>query len=233
MARTVAPSLTRPGTAGAGQMPQVAVRPSRRWVAPVRMLGFDLIGPLVAYRELRTHSVGTVTALLVAAAFPLVGVLLTAVRARHIDAIGLTVVVGTGAGAVLSLIFGSPRPTLVFTGVLPGFAFAVACLLTVRRTPLIYQIALTYFGGPHVPRGAAFALRWQEQAGFRRYFRRVTLGWGATYLVESAVKTAVVFTTSTGKALAAVGSLSLIVVIALSGWTAAYAVFVQRPARAG
>ena len=192
------------------------------------MLTFDLVGPLVAYKELRIHSVGTVTALLVAAAFPLAGVLLTAFRERHVDALGLTVMVGTGAGAVLSLIFNSPRPTLIFTGVVPGFAFAVACLLSLRRKPLIYQIALTYLGGPDVGRGAKFASRWHEQPGFRRYFRNVTAGWGIAYLLESGIKTAIVFATSTGSALALVGSLSFVVVGVLGAWTAVYAHLAQR-----
>jgi hypothetical protein len=151
-----------------------------------------------------------------------------ALRDRRLDTIGLTVLLGTGSGAVLSVIVNSPRPTLLFTGVVPIVVFAIACLLSLRRSPLIYEIALAYFGGPHSDRGAKFAARWDDEAGFRRYFRRVTTGWGVAYLAEASVKTTIVLTASTGTALVATGALSFAVLGLLAAWMIIYAYVAQR-----
>jgi hypothetical protein len=192
------------------------------------MLAFDIAGPLLAYRLVRDNSGGTVTALLVASAIPLLGVILTAIRERHLDPLGLIVMIGTGAGGLLSVLVDSPRPTLLFTTVLPTFAFGIGCLVSLRRTPLLYSIALAFVGGPDSPKGKGFAADWRDHAGFRRYFRNVTLAWGLTYLVESAAKTAIIARSSTGTSLALAGTLSTVVTALLIVGMLVYARIAQR-----
>ncbi len=75
-------------------------RRTSRWLVPVRMVAFDLLGPLLTYSILRGQGVSAVGALIVAASFPTAGVMLGALQDRRLDALGLTVLVGTLAGAV-------------------------------------------------------------------------------------------------------------------------------------
>jgi hypothetical protein len=203
-------------------------RSRRRGSAGKRMLFFDLIGPLVAYKVARESGLGTVGALLVSALFPLIGLALNAREQRKLDTFGLTVLIGTAAGGLLSLIFDSPRPTLIFTSVLPTLTFAVGCLVSLRRKPMLFEVSLAAIGGPSSKKGAEFARKWDELDGFRRYFATITMVWGTAYVLEAGVKIAVILHSSTGHALASVSLLSTGIAIVLGLWTAAYGNWKQR-----
>jgi uncharacterized membrane protein len=192
------------------------------------MLFFDLLGPLLAYKVAREQGIGTVGALLISSLFPLIGLALNARDGHKLDLFGLTVLIGTGAGGILSLIVDSPRPTLIFTSVLPTLTFAIGCLMSLRRTPMLFELSLAAIGGPGSQKGAEFTRKWNELAGFRRYFRNITMVWGTAYVLEAGVKIAIVMHSSTGRALASVSLLSTGIAIALGIWTAAYGNWQQR-----
>ncbi|PZS19055.1 MAG: hypothetical protein DLM57_04770 [Pseudonocardiales bacterium] len=73
------------------------------------------------------------------------------------------------------------------------------CLVSLRTgRPLIHRFARAYLGGSREHEGSVWEARWLEMAGFRAYFRTVTIGWEAGYLVEAAIRLAAVHTASTG-----------------------------------
>jgi len=161
---------------------------------------FDVAGPLVAYKVLRSEGLTAVTALLASGVFPALGLAIRAVSHRRLDVVGAVVLAGIIVGTVLGLASHSAWLVLV-EGSVPTVVFAVACLGSLRaRRPLVYSLALE-FVGPDTAKGQEMTLFWQHE-GFRRSFRVITAVWGAAFLLEAALRVVIIYSTSTGTALA-------------------------------
>jgi hypothetical protein len=67
--------------------------------------------------------------------------------------------------------------------------------LSVRlQRPLIFRLAVELLG-PDTQKGRDVTAAWRYP-GFRRAFRMITVAWGIAYLVEAAIRVAIVVTTS-------------------------------------
>src|ERR1700733_5705523 len=161
---------------------------------------FDIGGPLLAYHLLQSNGVGTVPALVLSGVLPAIGVIIGIVRHRRVDAVGVLVLAGIVAGAVLGLV--SHNPKLVLDEGSVGTAvFGLLCLGSLARPePLMYRLAMEFIG-PDSRQGREFTDLWQYQE-FRHTFRVMTAVWGTAYLVESAARVVIVANPSTGTALA-------------------------------
>jgi hypothetical protein len=181
---------------------------------------FDVAAPLAAYNLLRSAGMTAVTALLLSGAFPALGVTISAIRNRRLDVVGALVLAGVVVGAVLGVVSHSPRLLLV-EGSVPTAVFGVACFGSLwTRRPLMFSFALE-FTGPGTAKGREMTTLWQYE-GFRRVFRTITAVWGAAFLVEAALRVVIVYTTSTGTALASSKVMPFIWGAILSAWTVAY-----------
>lgn len=181
---------------------------------------FDIAGPLVAYSLLRSHGFSEVTALVLSGVFPAIGVAVTVVRHRRIDAIGALVLLGIAVGTILGLASGNARLVLI-EGSIPTGIFGIACLASLWATrPLIYRFAVEFIG-PDTPRGREFDSLWQYQ-GFRHVFRVMTIVWGVAYLAEAAARVIIVENTSAGRALTISKVMPYAVAGALAAWTFGY-----------
>ncbi len=176
--------------------------------------------PLAAYFALRSAGLTSVTALLLSGVFPILGMTIGIVRNHRLDVVGALVLTGILVGTVMGLISHSARP-LLLEGSVPTAVFGVACLgsLWLGR-PLMFGLALE-FTGPDSGRGIEMTTLW-EHAEFRHIFRVITAVWGAGFLVEAALKVVIVYTTSTGTALASSMATPFLFAGILSAWTVAY-----------
>jgi hypothetical protein len=210
-----------PWTAAArrGQREGGPVTDSRlRSVATIAI--FYVAIPLGAYFALRAAGLTSVTALLLSGIFPVLGIVIGLVRNHRLDVVGVLVLAGIVAGTIMGLISHSARP-LLLEGCVPTAVFGVACLgsLWLGR-PLMFGLALE-FAGPDSGRGLEMTSLW-EHAEFRRIFRVITAVWGAGFLVEAGLKIVIVYTTSTGTALASSMATPFLFAGILSAWTVAY-----------
>jgi hypothetical protein len=177
---------------------------------------FDIAGPLVAYSLLRSAGQSAVTALVLSGAFPALGVIVSLIRHRRADTIGVLVLAGIAVGTVLGLLSGDPRLVLV-EGSVPTAVFGLLCLGSLwARRPLIYRFAIEFIG-PNTPKGREFESLWQYH-GFRHTFRLFTVVWGVTYLAEAAARVIIVETTS----LTVSKVMPYVVAAALFAWMFAY-----------
>ena len=184
------------------------------------ILVFDLGGPLVAYGLLRSAGMSAVAALVISGVLPALGIAVGALVDRRLDVLGVLVLAGIVVGTVLGLTSHSARLYLL-EGSVPSALFALGCLLSLRlRQPLIFRLAVEILG-PDTPRGRDVTAAWRYP-GFRRAFRTITVAWGVGYLVEAAVRVAIVETTSTGIALLCSKLLPYVFVLSLSAWTLVY-----------
>lgn len=182
----------------------------------------DIAAPLAAYNLLRSAGMSTLTALVLSGAFPAFGIIIGFIKHRRLDVVGALVLAGIIVGAAFGLITHSAR--LVLTeGSVPTGVFGVACLgslLTLR--PLMFSFALE-FTGPDTAKGREMTSLWQYE-GYRRVFRVITAVWGVSFLLEAALRVAIVYNTSTGTAMAASYGTPFLWAGALSAWTVAYGV---------
>ncbi len=106
-------------------------------------------------------------------------------------------------------------------GSVPSVVFALGCLLSLRlRRPLIFRLAVELLG-PDTAKGGDVSAAWRYP-GFRRAFRIITVTWGVGYLVEAAIRVAIVATTSTGIALICSKLVPYAFAVSLSVWTLVY-----------
>jgi intracellular septation protein A len=190
------------------------------------ILFFDVAAPLAAYALLRSAGLTAVAALLISGVFPALGVGLGALRNRGLDVIGALVLAGILVGTVLGLISHSARLILV-EGSVPTGIFGVVCLgsLSARR-PLMFAFALEFIG-PDTGQGRQMVQLWQFE-GFRRIWRTITAVGGCVFLFEAALRVLIVYTTSTGTALALSKITPFVFSGLFAGWTFGYGTYQKR-----
>jgi hypothetical protein len=206
---------TKPGPT-AGTKSDLVAR--LRSVAKIAVI--DVAAPLIAYSLLRSAGMSTVTALVLSGVFPALGVAMGIIQHRRLDVVGALVLAGIVVGTVLGLISHSARLVLM-EGSVPTAIFGVACLGSLwTPRPLMYGFSLEFIGRD-TARGREMISLWQYE-GFRRIFRIITAVWGVGFLLEAALRVAIVYNTSTSTAL----SLSKVRPYAWVGifvaWTVAY-----------
>lgn len=211
--------------------PTAAAKPEMagRLRSITKIVIIDVAAPLIAYSLLRSAGMSTVTALVLSGAFPALGVAIGAIRHRRLDVVGAVVLAGILVGTVLGLISHSARLVLL-EGSVPTALFGLACLGSLRmRRPLMYSFAVEFIG-PDTARGREMISLWRYE-GFRHVFRIITAVWGVGFLLEAALRVAIVYRTSTGTALA----LSKVMPYAWIGifvaWTVAYGRYQENKGR--
>lgn len=192
------------------------------------VLVFDLCGPLLAYSLLRSAGMSAVAALVVSGVLPALGIGISALADRRLDVIGIVVLAGILVGTLLGLTSHNARLYLL-EGSVPSVVFALGCLLSLRlRRPLIFRLAVELLG-PDSRKGRDVTAAWRYP-GFRRAFRMITVAWGLGYLVEAAIRVAIVVTTSTGIALVCSKLIPYVFAVVLSAWTLVYGEHEKRKA---
>ncbi len=204
----------------ARQTPETTPAKGARLRSIAMIVIFDVGGPLLAYKLLRSAGLTTVTALVLSGVFPALGVAISAVRHHRLDVVGALVLAGILVGTVLGLISHNARLVLV-EGSVPTAIFGAGCLGSLwARRPLIYIFALELIG-PDTAKGQEMTLYWHHP-GFRRSFRVITAVWGAGFLLEAALLVVIVYNTSTGTALAISKFMPYLFIAILVAWTVAY-----------
>lgn len=152
----------------------------------------DTVAPYVLYQVLANQNVPTITALSLTAIFPVLGILINAMRTRHADAIGIASLAIIVVGVASNLLFGDPRFFLIKDSFVSG-TLALICLVSLVLLP---RPAMFYVGRSLLTQGDPERLRnydtlWRY-AYFRFTQRLVTVVWGVTYLAEALIRIALV-----------------------------------------
>ncbi len=179
-------------------------------------LALDVVVPIVAYQGL-IHVVGMarVPALVLSGAFPAANVVRRYVQHRRVDPIGVIVLVSILVGAVLSLVSGSEKLTLLRESFLTA-AFGLAFLVSlVFGRPIMFLLVRQFVAREDEQQLSEWDGLWEDVPPFRRVMRQMTAVWGIALLSEFALKVVMIETLSSDLVQAISGPLILVLTAVL------------------
>lgn len=178
---------------GPGRARLVAVAVARFVFSPTLLL--DVAAPVIAYQLLVRHGVGSTSALIYIAGFPLLGIAVAALRRRRLDPVALLAFVAIAVGLTAGVVLHDGRVLLVKDSIVTG-VLGVAFLLSLpARRPMVFVLQRRLLSGE----GAIerFDQTWADPR-VRARSRRMTTLWGVTLIAEAAVRVALSFVVSPG-----------------------------------
>ncbi len=188
------------------------------------MLVLDVACPYLTYHYLIRFApaMSPALALVLSGTFPVLANVLSLMRSRTLDIIGVVVLVGIGVGAVTAFMSGDARMVLLRESFVTG-ALAIVCLASLWwPRPLLFFIGRDFSTGHDPARVAQFNALW-ELPGARRTFRVMTAVRGAGWIAGVAIKIALVLTLSIPQVLVVGPIESWGITAALIWWTLRYA----------
>ena len=156
----------------------------------LRFLLFDIATPLALYYGLRALGATNVTALLAGTVPGLISSGISIARRRRTDLLGVAVIVSMLGSAVVAVLGGDARLLLVRNAWI-SLPFAGITLWSLRHPqPICYT-----FTRAIMPRRAAVMDRlWDEDPRFRDAWRRITVIWGITSVIDAVIRVVAAYT---------------------------------------
>ena len=190
---------------------------------PLRTIAVDVALPWIAVQLLQRFAhMPIVPALAIAALFPAASMILSWMRIRRVDFIGLAVLATIIGGISVAVLANDPR-FAVLKGA-PGFGlFGIACLISLtRKRPLMFFVARQFNTAGDRDKAATWTAR-LENPGFRQAMRVLTVVWGVACLGEALCGIAAAFLLPPATALVVEPMLGVGTISALLAWTFAFA----------
>ena len=178
--------------------------------------------PLLLYQYLTAQGVSTVNTLAVTAVFPVAGIILSWIRTRHLDIIGVISFVFIVLCLLTSLISGSPQFFLIKESVLTGvFGLSFLGSLVLAR-PLMFYLSRQFYNGNDPSRATRFEERWRDPS-FRFAQRFITTIWGCALIGDALIRVGLVFVLPIPIFLVSSPLVGVSIPLGLIIWTMSYA----------
>jgi hypothetical protein len=177
-----------------------SAEPTEKSRLPIRGILLDIalnaVIPLILYR-LSKHYISSseLSALAIAAVFPLSISIFDLLRHRQFDPISIVVLLGIVTSGIALLFGGSPQILLVreslFTGV-----FGLACFVSLLLPrPMMFYFGRHFVAGDDARKRERFNASWElPQVRFAN--RLITIVWGAVYVAELIIRVILIYTLS-------------------------------------
>ncbi|HEY4441189.1 MAG TPA: VC0807 family protein [Candidatus Elarobacter sp.] len=189
-----------------------------RFRALYRSLAINVAIPLIVAQVLLHQGRPAVVALAIAAIFPFLDGVVSALR-RRIDLLGVMSLIALVLGIALSFATGSAVFAIAKESLFTG-AFGLAFLVSLAFPhPLIFSFAKQWAPGEEA--AAELDAVWERPAA-RRVFRTMTIVWGTALLVEAALRVVVAFTFTPAVAITVSPILGIATIGLLIVWTTSY-----------
>lgn len=134
----------------------------------------------------------TINALLLASSVPALFTLGNFIWKRHIDVVGLLVVVGLLLSAAFALVFHSPRLLLLQGSAISGLFGVVELVSLLFPRPILFYIVRSIVAQNDAQRIARFNADWAFPQ-FRTCYRVLTIVWGCLMIAQVILLTVLVF----------------------------------------
>ncbi|HCI80999.1 MAG TPA: hypothetical protein DHW02_15065 [Ktedonobacter sp.] len=145
------------------------------------------------YTLLKSYtSTSDLVALLISSVPAVLSEIVTIMRHRQLDVLGIIVLAFIAISAVVSFIGGDAKLLLIRESFLTA-GLAVACVVSLLfPRPLMFYIIRYFATGNDPSKSSIFNSRWQYSA-FRRYIRIISVVWGIAYLAEFFIRLYMVY----------------------------------------
>jgi hypothetical protein len=152
--------------------------------------------PVTLYKlSKRYYSASEITALVIAATFPLGRSAFELLINRSFDPISIVVLLGIATDAVAILFGGSPRLLLIRESLFTG-AFGVACFFSLLLPrPMMFYFSRYFIAGMDEERQARFNSSWRLSE-VRFCHRLITTVWGCVFVGELLIRVVLIYTLS-------------------------------------
>lgn len=163
----------------------------------------------------------TVNALLLASAVPALYTLGSLLWKRHIDLMGVLVVVGLLLTAFFALVFKSPRLLLLQSSAVSGL-FGLALLISLFFSrPILFYIVRYFMTQNDPTRSASFNADWSIPQ-VRTFYRTLTIVWGSVNVAHLLLLALMVFTLPISLMLVVGPLMGFAVIIPVTHWSIHY-----------
>lgn len=173
---------------------QAAIPPTKPPLGDiVRGILLNAVVPVILYKlSKRYYSPSEVTALVIAAIFPLSKSIFDLARHRKLHPIAIVVLLGIATDGVAIVFGGSPRLLLIresmFTGV-----FGIACFFSLLLPrPMMFYFSRYFIAGTDPERQARFNAAWQLPE-VRFCHRLITTVWGCVFVGELGLRLLLIY----------------------------------------
>ncbi|TDP98109.1 VC0807 family protein [Labedaea rhizosphaerae] len=153
-------------------------------------LAVNLVAPAAMFYGLRALGVNQWWALLLGVLPPGIRAGYTLVKRRKIDTLAVFTLSILVLSVGMSFVSGSPRFLLAKDGWMTAAAGAWM-LVTLARTPFIFQVVRTFLTGPAAERAE---LKWRDSPTYRRVLRAITTMWGVALVLDAGVRVVLAYT---------------------------------------
>ena len=168
---------------GDGQKPASGTNAALGWVAAIAV---NVVLPILTYTVLVAAGLAPVPALLLSGVWPLLEMVVTVVRQRHVDEFSLFVLIGIVVGVLTAAFSDSTRAVFLKDSITTGLV-GLIFLVTLPFKPLTFFLARRFAtDGSKVQRDWWDGL-WRHP-GFRRAQRGLGAAWGLALVGEAAVR---------------------------------------------
>jgi uncharacterized membrane protein len=185
-----------------------------------RMLPTLLINAVAPFliNMLAQRYMSTIDALLLASSVPALFTLGSVIWKKHIDAVGMLVVVGLLLSAVFALLFKSPQLLLLQGSAVNGL-FGVGMLISLLMPrPALFYIVRSILTQNDPQRIASFNADWAFPQ-FRSFYRTLTAVWGCVTVAQLMLHALLVFTLPISLMLVLGQILSFAVIMPVAHWS--------------
>lgn len=160
-----------------------------------RMLPTLLINAVApfAINMLAQPHMSTINALLLASSVPALFTLGSFIWKKHLDAMGVLVVVGLLLSAAFALLFNSPRLLLLQSNAINGLFGVVMLISLLFSRPVLFYVIRSIMTQNDPERVASFNADWAFPQ-FRACYRTLTIVWGCVMVAQFALHAFLVFT---------------------------------------
>jgi hypothetical protein len=187
-------------------------------------LFIDALLPYLIYTFLSPHT-SQLNALIASSLPPVLSNIVSLIRARKLDAIGLIVFLGIIVSIVAIFLGGDPRILLVRESLVTGVLGIVCFVSLLFPKPLMYYISSHF-----VPKEVNFSYLWQF-ASFRRYMYSVTIIWGIFFVGEFTLKVFLVYTLPISVTVGLMPAIYYILLTLMIVWTMWYSNTIRKKKR--
>jgi hypothetical protein len=152
---------------------------------------------------------------------PALSNIVTFVRRRHLDIIGVIVIAGTAAGLLLFLLGGSPRLLLIRESFITGIIGLLFLISMILRRPFSYYIARQFITNNDPAR----IVNWDRQYEESRYkfgMPMITAVWGSVLVGEAILRTVLAWSLSVARFLEVYNILFICIYAAAMAWSSSY-----------